>query len=294
MSVIIPVYNASKFIVESIDSVLSQTYSDLEIIVIDDASTDNSMHLIEKNYSGLISDGTIRIIKKDYNSGRADTANIGVKHAKGNVIFFLDADDIWKKEHIKNVLGIFNKNKDIDAVYTIPRTFIDEHGKVIRISKSRKDRLEELLFSCRMGFPSATAFRRNKFLLYNNHYKYREDIELLLRSYLQGIKIKLLDINTVLIREHSSPFRMSLNENFWLYTLKLYEDFKDKIPKEYVGHFCLHVSLVSFKFGHFKEGWHFLLMAIRSNPYILKEPKYTVDILKRAIRFDRVLYNLKR
>ena len=94
ISVIINNYNYEKFIQEAIESVVNQSYKDYELIIVDDGSTDNSREIIERysfKYSNIFP-----IFKK--NGGQASCFNIGYKKAKGDIIAFLDSDDVWKKE----------------------------------------------------------------------------------------------------------------------------------------------------------------------------------------------------
>ena len=87
VSVIIPVFNVEKYINECVDSVINQTLTDIEIICVNDGSTDNSLNLLKQ-----IPDPRIKIISQE-NKGLAAARNEGMKHAKGEYITFLDADD---------------------------------------------------------------------------------------------------------------------------------------------------------------------------------------------------------
>ena len=89
ISIIVPVYNTGKYLQECLDSLIAQSYSDIEIIVVDDGSTDDS-YLICKKYTQK--DSRIRIFHKD-NSGVSDARNFGIEHARGEYISFCDSDD---------------------------------------------------------------------------------------------------------------------------------------------------------------------------------------------------------
>src|SRR5579875_322194 len=88
ISIIIPLYNAEKYIIETIDSALQQSYKNIEIIIIDDGSTDSSFNVAETYKSDNI------IVVKQENKGASAARNHGLKLAKGEYIQFLDADDI--------------------------------------------------------------------------------------------------------------------------------------------------------------------------------------------------------
>lgn len=104
VSVIIPVYNSSKYILECVDSVLNQTYKNLEIIIIDDKSQDNSVEIIKQ-----INDKRIILIEQPNNLGVALTRNRGIEVSTGSYICFIDSDDKWKTKKIEKQLKFMNK-----------------------------------------------------------------------------------------------------------------------------------------------------------------------------------------
>ena len=87
ISIILPIYNAEKYLHETIQSVLNQTYTNFELIAVNDGSTDGSMDVLQR-----IADDRLRIIDKK-NTGVSDTRNMAIKAARGEYICFLDADD---------------------------------------------------------------------------------------------------------------------------------------------------------------------------------------------------------
>lgn len=100
ISVIIPVYNAEKYVSKAIDSVLNQTYTDFELIIVDDGSTDSSARIIER-----IEDSRIKFFSKS-NEGQCKTLNYGLKKATGRFIKFLDADDYFNDIHLEQMMSI--------------------------------------------------------------------------------------------------------------------------------------------------------------------------------------------
>lgn len=123
ISIIIPTYNSSQYIKEAIDSALSQSYKNIEIIIVDDGSTDNTEDVI-KSYNGI---EKIIYIKKR-NGGPASARNLGITQAKGNYIAFLDADDIWDKCKLEKQMDIARK-KNLDLVHT-NRFYLDQKDKI--------------------------------------------------------------------------------------------------------------------------------------------------------------------
>lgn len=109
-AVIIPVLNGEKFISETIDSLLKQTYLPDEIIVVDNGSTDGTLKVLEKYRKDIIS-------ISEFNKGVAAARNTGIKYSKSELIAFLDADDICKPTRIENQLKLFEKDNSIAMVF---------------------------------------------------------------------------------------------------------------------------------------------------------------------------------
>ena len=114
ISIIVPVYNASRFLDETIESVKNQTIDNYELIFVDDCSTDNSSEII-KQY--MKNDKRIKYFKQEKNGGPALARNRGIEEAKGNFLCFLDADDLWDKDKLEKQLN-FMLEKNIAFSYT--------------------------------------------------------------------------------------------------------------------------------------------------------------------------------
>ena len=106
VSIIMPSYNTGRFISETIESVLAQSYSNWELIIVDDCSTDNTDEVIED----YISDDRIKYIKNDKNSGAAISRNRALREAKGNWIAFLDSDDLWEPDKLQKQISFMKEN----------------------------------------------------------------------------------------------------------------------------------------------------------------------------------------
>ena len=105
ISVVIPTHNDSKYIKEAILSVINQTYNNLEIIVIDDFSSDNTIEIIKS-----FNDKRIKIIQNDSNKGAAYSRNIGIKNCAGDFISFMDGDDVWSLNKTEEQIKFMKKN----------------------------------------------------------------------------------------------------------------------------------------------------------------------------------------
>ena len=133
VSVIVPVFNAGKWIEDTILSVKSQTYKDWELILVDDGSTDNSMEIMRSYESD-----NIRIIDDGSNKGAAYARNMGVKAARGRYICYIDADDLWSPDKLEKQLTFAQEN---DAAFTFTGyEFADASGvgvqKIVRVPKT--------------------------------------------------------------------------------------------------------------------------------------------------------------
>ncbi|MCP5503323.1 MAG: glycosyltransferase [Leptospiraceae bacterium] len=148
-----PVYNSERFIAQSIDSVLKQTYKNYELIVIDDLSTDNSRDVIDRYQK---KDKRIMPIFKAQNSGSADTRNKGIEKASGNYIAFLDSDDIWDEHFLEKQL-VYMKEKGSVFSFCSYRIIDEEGVEVLKphiVKPEQVDYKTNLLFN-RVGLLTA-------------------------------------------------------------------------------------------------------------------------------------------
>lgn len=106
VSIIMPSYNTGKFIENTIKSVLAQTYTNWELILVDDRSTDNTDDVV----AAFLNDTRIRYIKNEKNSGAAVSRNRALREAKGKWIAFLDSDDLWMPEKLEKQILFMEKN----------------------------------------------------------------------------------------------------------------------------------------------------------------------------------------
>ena len=146
ISVIIPYYKKKEYIISSINSVLNQTYKNLEIIIIYDDLNKEDLNLLKKIKK---KDKRIKIYINKKNLGAGRSRNKGIKLSKGIFVAFLDSDDLWKKNKLKKQI-VFMKKKGIDASHT-SYTIINSNNKIIG-SRNAKDMSYKLLLkSCDIG-----------------------------------------------------------------------------------------------------------------------------------------------
>lgn len=149
VSIIMPMYNRSFFVEQSIDSVIAQTYKNWELIIIDDYSTDNSKEIVEKY---IERDLRIKIICLEQNSGVAEARNRGIEIANGQYLAFLDSDDIWHPEKLQKQIFFMKKN-NIAFSYTQYRHFSQKdkyEGKLIDVKEhvTYKELLKGNIIGC--------------------------------------------------------------------------------------------------------------------------------------------------
>ena len=118
ISCIIPVFNAERFLAEAIDSVFAQTYRPIEVIVVDDGSTDGSAEVAAR-YGDRV-----RYIFQE-NQGHASARNRGIAEAKGDFLAFLDADDRWHPEKLKRQASVLADDPSVDLCYAKTHNFVD-------------------------------------------------------------------------------------------------------------------------------------------------------------------------
>lgn len=123
VSVVIAAYNASRWIVETLESVLVQDFTDLEIVLVDDGSIDDTAQIVAR-YGKLV-----RYIYKS-NGGQPSARNTGIRAAKGEFIAFLDADDLWTKEKLRLQLNLLNETR-VAWTYSDAFVFDDESGNLM-------------------------------------------------------------------------------------------------------------------------------------------------------------------
>jgi glycosyltransferase involved in cell wall biosynthesis len=112
-SVIIPAFNRGYILAEAIESVLAQTYPDFEAIIVDDGSTDNTAQVASNT-----GDSRVRVIRRAKNAGVAAARNLGMDQAQGELISFLDSDDLWNPDKLAVESAFLDKHAEVDAAFT--------------------------------------------------------------------------------------------------------------------------------------------------------------------------------
>ncbi len=186
VTVIIPCYNCEKYIEQTLDSVLNQSYSDFKIIAIDDCSTDTTLQIL-KEYSKKYS--KVKIHSNKENLGVAHTRNKGVKMSNFPYIAFLDADDVWEKEKLAVQMKYLIENTEVDVACTSYLLCNEELSEQISIYKVPKDiKYKTLMYENVIGL-STVVLKKEVFQKFEMNNKYmHEDYELWLKLLRNGYK----------------------------------------------------------------------------------------------------------
>lgn len=207
VSVVMPVYNTERFLRQAIDSVLNQTYQNIELIVVDDGSKDNSLQILTEYQKN---DSRVCVIKQEPNLGVAHARNKGIQLAKGEFIALLDSDDIWEETKIDRQVSLLKK-EDADIVYC-SLDFIDENGIQIKrpFVVSNKTDYNRMLVKCE--FTCSTIMSKAELLkahpLRSDYY--HEDF--LLWMELMKLPIKAVGDHAILMHNRQSSQSRSNNK----------------------------------------------------------------------------------
>lgn len=212
VSVIIPSYNSGRFLNKAIESLVNQTYKNLEVIIVNDGSTDNTEEIAKKWQKR---DERIKYIKHQKNKGLSAARNTGIKNSQGEYIAFLDADDIWLPQKIEIQLKKLN---ELNADLIFSNWYIWDPKNDTKIKafdsnpiESGKDVLR-FLIKKNFGNPSTAVLKKlilEKVGLFDEGLKSSEDYDLWLRFLLNGMKITFCDEPLIYSRKHSG--QMTLN-----------------------------------------------------------------------------------
>lgn len=233
VSVVITCYNYAKYLKESIDSVLGQTFRDFEVIVINDGSTDNNDEVI----GPYLDKERVVYIKQD-NKGQACAKNNGIWNAKGKYIAFLDADDYWEPEKLEKQVPILDSDPCIGVVYCAAK-FMDDEGNLTLLDKRLKYLQPKrgwvtkyLLFDNFVPFSSSIVRREvfDKVGLFDESLRMSIDWDLWLRSSVH-FKFEYVD-EPLMVYRVGHPGQMSKNSDMRKYFSNIvYKRFVENNPQ---------------------------------------------------------------
>jgi len=175
ISVVIPVYNGSATVCRAIASAMGQTCAPYEVIVVDDASTDDTVQVIEAQWKG-----DVILIQKENNAGSSAARNAGMDKASGSHIAFLDADDEWHRDKLRIAAAALTAQPDIALLYH-PFTMRDIHADVLPDKPEVISRTFVQLLPGNRIAPSCTVIVNDAAFRFDPAMRHTEDYELWLR-----------------------------------------------------------------------------------------------------------------
>ncbi|WP_288374882.1 glycosyltransferase family 2 protein [uncultured Chryseobacterium sp.] len=233
ISVIIPVYNSADSLHQCIDSILGQNYEDFELLLVNDGSVDHSLEIMN---SFAEKDRRIKVIDKVKNSGVSDTRNIGISHAKGKIICFIDSDDWVEKNYLQVFIDNYVSSDTLLLQNIIRGKARDLHYKTYQIETDFTELFvrNNLLY---FGGPYAKFFEREIIarnrITFNKEVSYGEDLMFFL-EYIKQIKaIKIIDAS--------------------LYHYEFTESSLSRSKHSFESLFKLHSAIKNFIFLHKKQ-----------------------------------------
>lgn len=208
VSVLMSVYNSSRFIIESVESILGQTFKDFEFIIVNDCSTDNSLNIIKKYAK---QDKRIVLIKNKKNIGLTKSLNKGLKIARGKYIARIDADDISLPNRLQTQYQFLEENPDIFLAGS-GAIIIDSKGKEIGKYEpiTCEEKLKKVLETKNAIYHSTIMFRNEKNNFYREKFYYAQDYDFYLRILLE--KKRLINNPDILIKYRISSQSISFSK----------------------------------------------------------------------------------
>ncbi|OBX25524.1 hypothetical protein A9996_09460 [Gelidibacter algens] len=194
ISVIIPNYNKARYISQTLDSVIEQTYDEWEVIVVDDQSTDGSWELIlsyANKYRNIIA---LKPERKLFGSG---CRNYGIEHAKGDYVLFLDSDDVLDKKCLQNRIDYFDSYKDADFIVFVTGTFFNLIGDSKSVWRPKDSNFLRDFLEHKLPWNIMSVLWKKKTLLrldgFDEDYMRLQDVELHTRALLlDDVKFEVL------------------------------------------------------------------------------------------------------
>jgi glycosyltransferase involved in cell wall biosynthesis len=213
ISIIIPVYNCEQYVAEAIESVLAQTYCPIEVIVVDDGSTDGSADVI-KHF-----DSSVRYIFQQ-RGGLGAALNKGIEEVHGNYIAFLDSDDLWAREKLSRQKVILDNDKNVDMVFGHVRGFISPE-----LSREEREGLSHPEGAVAGYCKGAMLIRRESFFrigLFSTQWHVGDFIDWYSRAVEQGLKSSLTPEVVLYRRIHSANqgIRERIHQKDYVHILK--------------------------------------------------------------------------
>ena len=298
ISVIVPVYNVEKYIEKCLDSLVNQTYDNLEIILVNDCSKDDSESIIkkyQKKYKNIL------YFKNEKNSGAAYSRNVALKKATGDYIGFIDSDDYVAENYYEGLMDSITKNKADIAICDI--NLIDEEKNSIFRSKcgSRDNNKEDFINQGLSASPCNKLFKKEALLYEFTPGMMNEDLAVILPSVIKAKKVVYNpDVTYNYVQRNASVQNSELSlKRFDIFPavdetlsriedVKDYDDYKQMITFQQLFFLFLYVFTKEKKF--FKRLKFFRLYYKRAKKYDMAHNKYVKKFVDESGKKHRLYF----
>ncbi len=285
VTVLMPVYNGGPYLAESIQSVLQQTFTDFEFLIIDDGSTDESVAIVQK-----FNDPRIQLIRNDMNQGLVTSLNKGMGLALGEYVARMDADDVCLPERLALQVAFMDAHREIGICGSWVEVLGEPYGQILRYPTDPDVLKCSQLFGPALAHPSV-MIRRDLLkvtkLLYDPSYKHAEDFELWVRA---SEYTSLANIGKILLRYRLNPQQVSKRHNeeqifnaarvrlSQLYNLGIFPSDEEIYIHRSISLLCLETDRL---FVENVEKWIFKLMNINMETKIYPELTFSEVLCER-------------
>jgi glycosyltransferase involved in cell wall biosynthesis len=302
VSALMKSYNHERFLSESIESVLTQDFDDLELVIVDDASTDGSRRII-RSYAER--DVRIRAIFHERNMGISKTVNDGIDAAQGQFIAQIDSDDVWAEDKLKKQLAVLERDEDL--IVWSDGEIIDDSGRSagksftewFRTSSRKKNgNIWHELLEGNYIFSSSVVYKKQNLgkirydesLPYINDYKFNLELARNYEFYYIAeplAQYRVHERNTICGSGNESKDRLRLaGKEYISICEEMLQQYEDEIRREAKAVMYGKMGEAYYALGEKRRGLHFFLQAVRCYPFETENLSYAPRLLKQ------VLFNL--
>ena len=299
VSVVMLSYNHEAFVSESIEGVLGQDFDDLELIIVDDASTDSSRQIIQK-YAAQ--DPRIRVLLHEANCGIAKTANDGIAAAKGKFVALNASDDVWTKNKLTKQLAVAASNENL--IVWSEGEVIDPNGQSIgksfsefcrAVSRKKSGDIWQELLGLNYIFGSTVLFKKRNLgdvrfdegLIYLNDHKFYLELARQYQFYYIAEPLAKYRTHSANALGGSSPETLKRHQIADKEYLLIVEDamrqYDDEITRETRAVIYGLMGSIYYSAGEKKKGLRFFLRAVKCNPFEKRNLQYPGLALKRML-----------
>lgn len=299
VSALLKSYNHGRYIAEAIESVVSQDYEDLELIIVDDASTDASRQIIER-YAD--EDPRIRVIFHERNLGISKVVNDGIDAARGTFIAQIDSDDVWVREKLRKQLAVLESDENL--IVWSEGKLIDENGRstgkrfsqIARsVSKKKSGDLFQTLLSGNYIFGSTLIYKKtnlsdlryDEYFSYNNDYKFLLELARNYKFYCVAeplAKYRMHGKNTLVGSGSRAEERRrrAYREEILIRQQALLK-YETALPDSVKARIYASIGFNYNQLREYKKARSFYLQAIRSSPRSLSTTAYLARLLESEL-----------